>query len=203
MSKKLYDTLGVNENATADEIKKAYKEKAKEHHPDKEGGNKDKMVEVSRAYNVLGNERKRARYDETGMEDEVGFDVKFGGLVQEIFMKMIDREEDVDGTDFIEGFLGVLDGIIVENRKQLALARRRVVKLERVMGRLGVKEGPDRIGMVVRNNLVNSKNEVKLVEEQIEFFLKAQEVIGHHEYRFDDPEIETVVKPKFNWISKA
>jgi len=203
MNKKLYDTLSVDENATADEIKKAYKEKAKEHHPDKEGGNKDKMVEVSRAYNVLGNERRRARYDETGMEDEVGFDVKFGSLVQEIFMKMIDREEDVDGTDFIEGFLGVLDGIIVENRKQLALARRRVVKLERVMGRLGVKEGPDRIGMVVRNNLVNSKNEVKLVEEQIEFFLKAQEVIGHHEYRFDDPEIEDVVKPKFNWISKA
>lgn len=203
MKNNLYDTLGVDMSASSDEIKAAYRSKAKETHPDKNGGNKDKMVALSHAYSVLGNESKRKRYDETGEDKEIGFDVKFGQLCQDVFIKMIEREEDVDGTDFIEGFLGVLDNIISENKKQLGLTKRKVVKMERVIGRLSVKQGDNKIGTIVKHNLHNFKMEVKMIEENIDFFVKAQEVIGHHEYRFEEPEIESVVKPKFNWISKS
>jgi len=57
-----YTTLGVAKNATADEIKKAYRKLASQHHPDK-GGNKEKFQEIQAAYAVLSDEQKRAEYD--------------------------------------------------------------------------------------------------------------------------------------------
>ena len=57
-----YDILGVAENATNDEIKKAYKKKAIEHHPDK-GGDEEVFKKISQAYDTLGDENKRRSYD--------------------------------------------------------------------------------------------------------------------------------------------
>ena len=58
----LYEILGVSETATQDEIKKAYRKLALEHHPDK-GGNEEKFKKVSVAYDTLGDEQKRRDYD--------------------------------------------------------------------------------------------------------------------------------------------
>lgn len=57
-----YDILGVKENATQDEIKKAYRKLAKENHPDK-GGNEDTFKKISVAYDTIGDEEKRKKYD--------------------------------------------------------------------------------------------------------------------------------------------
>jgi molecular chaperone DnaJ len=56
------DILGVGETATQEEIKKAYKKKAVEHHPDK-GGNEEEFKKISQAYDTLGDENKRRDYD--------------------------------------------------------------------------------------------------------------------------------------------
>jgi len=61
-SNNFYEVLGVNENATQDEIKKAYRKLAVEHHPDK-GGSEDKFKQISEAYDTLGDESKRSNYD--------------------------------------------------------------------------------------------------------------------------------------------
>jgi len=65
MSKDYYDILGVGKNASAEEIKNAFRKKAHEHHPDK-GGNAEKFKELNEAYQVLGNAEKRQRYDQFG-----------------------------------------------------------------------------------------------------------------------------------------
>jgi molecular chaperone DnaJ len=64
-----YEVLGVAKNATAEEIKKAYRKKAIQYHPDKNPGNKEaeeKFKEAAEAYEVLSDADKRARYDQFG-----------------------------------------------------------------------------------------------------------------------------------------
>ena len=78
MSKDYYRTLGVEKGASQDDIKKAFRKKAHEHHPDKGNGNADKFKEVNEAYQVLGNAEKKKQYDQfgttfEGMGGQAGF----------------------------------------------------------------------------------------------------------------------------------
>ena len=74
-----YQTLGVGREATAAEIKKAYKKLAMKHHPDRNQGDKSsekKFKELSEAYEVLSDDNKRQTYNQFGHE---GMDSRFGG----------------------------------------------------------------------------------------------------------------------------
>lgn len=71
MSKDYYSVLGVAKNASADEIKTAFRKKAHEHHPDK-GGDEEKFKEYNEAYQVLGNKEKRKQYDQFGSSFQSG-----------------------------------------------------------------------------------------------------------------------------------
>jgi curved DNA-binding protein len=74
MAKSLYETLGISENASADEIKKAYRKLARKYHPDinKDPEAQDKFKEINAAYEVLSDSEKKAQYDQFG-------DSMFGG----------------------------------------------------------------------------------------------------------------------------
>lgn len=60
-----YDVLGIGQSASPDEIKKAFRKKAVEHHPDR-GGDETKFKEANEAYEILSNPEKRKRYDQFG-----------------------------------------------------------------------------------------------------------------------------------------
>lgn len=74
-----YQVLGVDKNASAEEIKKAYRKNAMKYHPDRNPGDKqaeEKFKEIGEAYEVLSDSDKRARYDQFGF---AGVDPNYGG----------------------------------------------------------------------------------------------------------------------------
>lgn len=85
-----YQLLGVEKTATAEEVKKAYKKLAFDHHPDRNQGNKEaeaKFKQVNEAYQVLSNPDRRKAYDMTGRSP---FDM--GGADQEVDMSGVEED---------------------------------------------------------------------------------------------------------------
>jgi len=78
-TKALYDVLGLEKKATQSEIKKAFRKLALKKHPDK-GGDPEEFKKIQAAYEVLGDEEKRAKYDKFGLEGLEQGDMPEGGM---------------------------------------------------------------------------------------------------------------------------
>lgn len=81
-NKDYYSILGVDKNASEDDIKSAYRKLAKKYHPDLNKDNPDaaeKFKEINEAYEVLGDKQKRSNYDQFGSADGANFSDFFGG----------------------------------------------------------------------------------------------------------------------------
>jgi len=107
-----YEVLDVQKNATADEIKKAYRKKALQYHPDRNPGDKEaeeKFKEAAEAYSVLSDENKRARYDRFGFAGAQGQDFS-GASMNDIFGQFGDILSDLFGGGFGGGFSGFSSG---------------------------------------------------------------------------------------------
>ncbi|MFN7012715.1 MAG: DnaJ domain-containing protein, partial [Bacteroidia bacterium] len=111
MSKRdYYEVLGVSKNASADEIKKAYRKLAIKYHPDKNPGDKvaeEKFKEAAEAYEVLSNPEKKQRYDQFGHAGMSGAAGGGGGFsnMEDIFSQFGDIFGDAFGGAF-GGFSG-------------------------------------------------------------------------------------------------
>ncbi len=98
MAKSLYETLGVSERASADEIKKAYRKLARKYHPDvnKDESAVDKFKEINAAYEVLSDKKKKDEYDMYG-------DQMFGG---QNFHDFAQNQGNVDLDDLLKNIFG-------------------------------------------------------------------------------------------------
>jgi len=111
MKQDYYDTLGVSKSASADEIKKAYRKKAIQYHPDKTPGDSQaeaNFKQAAEAYEVLGDATKKAKYDQFGHQafqggGSGGFGA--GGMnMDDIFSNFGDIFESAFGGGFGGGF---------------------------------------------------------------------------------------------------
>ncbi len=105
MAKNYYDILGVDKKATKDDIKKAFRKLAQQHHPDK-GGDEATFKEITEAYSVLTDEKKRREYDNYGQTfaggaGPQGFDM--GGMGANQYAEF-------DLSDLFEGFGDIFGG---------------------------------------------------------------------------------------------
>ena len=144
-----YEVLGVQKDASADDIKKAYRQLALKYHPDRNPGDKnaeEKFKEAAEAYEVLSDPQKRSRYDQFGHAGMSGNGFSdFGGMnMQDIFSHMGSIFEDL-GIGGFSGFGGGFGG-----------GRNRVQKGSNI--RIKVKMTLEDIAKGVEKNIKVQKN---------------------------------------------
>jgi len=114
MSKDYYTILGVQKGANDDEIKKAFRKLAHKYHPDKNGGDPEKFKEISEAYSILSNEKRRAEYDSYGQVfneggPASGFDFSGAGFNAQDF-------QNIDFSDIFGDLFGGARGRVQRGR---------------------------------------------------------------------------------------
>ena len=127
MGKDYYQILGIERNATQDEIKKAYRKQAMKYHPDRTKGDKAseaQFKEASEAYEVLSDEKKKSAYDRFGEDGLKGaFSGRGGGFTWQDFHHANDFE-DIFGNIFGDSIFGDLFGGRRSSRSRSAQAKR-------------------------------------------------------------------------------
>lgn len=140
-----YDTLGVSNDATAEEIKSAYKKLAQQHHPDR-GGNKDIFLKIQEAYDALSTSERRQHYDATG-EATMPPDQSLARIYNYLSAMMLQviEQTDIDSVNLLE----VMRLTIISNRNnnesEANKVRTRIKKRERTIARMVKKNGGDNI----------------------------------------------------------
>jgi curved DNA-binding protein CbpA len=130
-----YAVLGVARDATHEDIKAAYRRKSREHHPDK-GGDAAAMQAVNRAWEVLGDPERRARYDATGDERASDRDPMQAAAVSALADLMSGALEAHNPVAHCHGELSQRQR---ECEQQIMMARQKMRRLEKRRGLVRVK----------------------------------------------------------------
>lgn len=180
-----YEILGVSKNATAEELKTAYRAKAMEHHPDK-GGDKDTFAHIAEAYNVLSNPKLRKMYDTTGMYQiksrKEMIREKAISNVAALLQSLIQKRSNEPGFFFLN-LVDVMrefmtDQILPNISTSIKELKKEIKKLKKIKSRLSCRSNFDVLSSLLDQqinsmieNIKNQKSE-KLVAEAVLDILK-------------------------------
>lgn len=132
-----YEVLHVNHDATAEEIKRAYRNLSKAFHPDA-GGDHKSYTRITEAYSVLGDPDKRAQYDKTGSVDEDDADAVVYSVAIEYFQKAYETEPE----DISAWIIKLIEQDTESLRAQNGQIERQIWKADRMLSR--IIKAPDR-----------------------------------------------------------
>lgn len=177
-----YETLGLSEEATDAEIKKAYREKAKEAHPDK-GGDEESFKQLARAYEVLSDGEKRAKYDRGEPFETEDRNTKARRNLCKAFDSIINGGLfDPDHSDLFKLIDGEINEMTLTMEGDIENVEISIRNLENIKDRVGLelfKESIDaQIGI--------KRMEIEYITEQIAIAGLMKELIEDGEYRRDE-----------------
>jgi hypothetical protein len=132
---------------------------------------------------VVGKEGSRKRYDDTGEESDVGFEVKFQELVNFAFLKIVD-EHDIERVDLVKELDKYIKFVARTNNENKAILQERKAKLTKVRNKLSAK-GDNRIGKIMDMHLHDIGRQLTGTEDYMTFLKECAEVVNHHSYEFD------------------
>ncbi len=147
--KSLYKTLDVDEKATQEEIKEAFRKRARETHPDHHPEKADEFNDVSRAYAVLRVPQKRAQYDKGGDADDLSSpkDARHEAMaaVNNIFLAAVSElGEEIWTTDIVKVLLMNAKEIRARTRDEIRGNRETMKKWKKIKRKMKHKgDGPD------------------------------------------------------------
>jgi curved DNA-binding protein CbpA len=194
--KSYYEELGIPDTATDEEIRQAYRRRAKQAHPDK-GGNAEKMTQVNRAYETLIAPERRLTYDRNGQDRPPLVDQMAQATILKNIMNWM--ASDHNSGDMIADITAQLNreqehlqGQVAEGTAMLTKLRKRANKLK-FRGR-----GPDLIRQLVTQKITEIKHMVERTRDQADGLDRAKEMLKTYDYEVDPP---PPVSPLFTWSS--
>lgn len=158
----LYETLGLGRDATSADVRKAYRRKAKEHHPD-QGGDPEMFHALTRAHDVLTDEAKRQRYDSTGKVDDGPTQNEDAAALAMLaaLVDSIGQDENAVHEDIIGTMRKTLKDAGKQTDEQLAEARKAVKRFEKLATRLKRKAGANGfVATMFANNVSKAQHRV-------------------------------------------
>jgi curved DNA-binding protein CbpA len=151
----LYNTLGVAKDASPADIKKAYRRRSSQAHPDK-GGSEKAQQAINAAYAVLSDDRKRKHYDETGKDREPNIDQQANAILLSLLNELLESDDEV--TDIIAVGRMKLKGRVVSILTNIEMGKSRVSIIERKRGKVRRKDsGPNAVDMLIEQKVSRLK----------------------------------------------
>jgi curved DNA-binding protein CbpA len=189
----LYDILGASKDATMDQIKAAFKKKAKAYHPD-QGGNQDDFIKLKKASKVLLNPHKRKLYDD-GIEDNDDIEQVEAFAMQrivEFFVNSINNPmiQDVERVDYIKGATKSFNDQISQCGVRIRDVKIQVDRFEKVIKRLKTNRQQDVLTQMLVHHASKLRSVIHANEKEKEVFKTAIQIIN--DYQFDKVEIQFI-----------
>lgn len=184
MNEDLYRDLGVEPDATDEEIKKAYWNKAKENHPDKEGGNAEKMALINKAHAILSNPSKRKKYDETGETEEQAFSSKFASFMAQILTQVINETSNVNQQNLIASIKVKVLKNQTDFYRAISDVEKEIHHFDNIKNRMSTKKDKTMI-MILEETIKSKKRLIKGIENDIQFMKHCYEVLNDYDYMID------------------
>jgi curved DNA-binding protein CbpA len=185
----LYETLDLDKAADAAAIKRAYKRKAKMTHPDKAGGSNEAFAKVSRAYLVLSDPARRARYDATGDIPEITPESAPLNILVQYFVIVVQMFCNGQGPD--PRNVNLVNQAREQFRKDILDAENQQVKLRRsiklwqdVAERFSTKKKADTVKLSLLGQVSPLEAQLRLMDEQIQIRKDALKLLDGYTFRF-------------------
>lgn len=181
----LYEILGVKRDAPQPAIRKAYLKKAKQTHPDR-GGNEAEFKEVSRAFGVLGNPRKRIEYDQTGKEDGAQTPEEAAvAIIRNLTEMVVANNADPANVDFLREMRSQIAQALANAANQSADISRKIARCKKLQQRFKRKSGDNLISKILQGRIDDMDRQIVAIGRDKINLVSAQEMLAAYEYQID------------------
>lgn len=191
MHKVLYDKLGVSPAASKEQIKKAYRKKAKKLHPD-QGGSPDDFTAVNRAYMVLINDESRKKYDATGDETLKSADNErsrimqvIAGTLEQVIAMLESQRKEPSEHDLVLEMRGKITNELVKREQHIQACHVLISKTEKLIGKFTVKKGNNFIEQMLMSKIDNIELNIETSKMEIEPLQAALDMLKEVKFAMD------------------
>ena len=182
-----YETLGVPKNAKKPAIKKAFRRKAKNLHPDT-GGNADEFAALVKAHDILGDDAKRRRYDETGETDgEQSDEHQARAMMVKAMFEATRNTNDLKTVPLVTAIENGIKEEIDKAKANIKEAKEAIRNVWVVIKRLKYKgEGRDHLHAVLKSQKGEIEGSIRVQQENVRIAELALGLLENYEYKADE-----------------
>lgn len=198
MTQNLYEILGINSDATPEEIKKAYRELSKIHHPDV-GGDEEEFKKISEAYTILMDDGARQHYEDFGCGPDSeeaqhmlivvnSLCIVWDHIAEELTPGQLEK---YDLIGMMQNAIKIKIGQVEKQLANTNLDMQKLVKFKEVLkSRLkrkkGVKPTPNFFIGTIEKRIVIIEQNIKAQEQQLRVAKDMYNIINEYDFDFED-----------------